>query len=161
MSFLNENRRANIEVSWVPGHMGIEWNDRADKLAKEATELEPATETTTIAKLHRQLCTKMKTEWTIEWVRKPIAGLYTISDHIPPSLAGSHAFHTLDQCILEIVTQVRPGHGYLGKYYQTHNIQGPTNCPCRAGLQTREHIVFKCRSHKEYGNIIDKGAPDH
>ena len=161
MSFLDENRGANIEVSWVPGHMNIEGNDRADELAKEATELEPATETTTIAKLHQQLRAKMKAEWTIEWARKPIAGRYAISDHIPPSLAGSHAFRTLDRHILGIVTQARTGHGYFSEYYQAHNIQEPTNCPCGAGLQTREHIVFECRSHEEYGNIIDKGAPDH
>ena len=144
MSFLNENRGANIEVSWVPGHMNIEGNDRADELAKEATKLELATETTTIAKLHRQLRAKMKAEWTIEWARKPIVGRYTILDRIPPSLAGSHAFRTLDQHILGIVTQARTGHGYFSKYYQAHNIQEPTNCPCGAGLQTREHIVFKC-----------------
>ena len=65
MSFLDKNRRASIEVLWVPGHIRIEGNDRADELAKEATELEPATETTTIAKLHRQLRAKLKTEWTI------------------------------------------------------------------------------------------------
>ena len=36
--------------------MGIEGNDRADEIAKEATELEPATETTTIAKhLHNYM----------------------------------------------------------------------------------------------------------
>ena len=128
MSFLNENRRASIEVSWVPGHMGIEGNDRADELAKEATEIEPTTETTTIAKLHRQLRAKMKTEWAIEWARKPIAGRYAIADRIPPSLAGSHAFRTLDRRILWIVTQARTGHGYFGEYYQTHNIQEPTNC---------------------------------
>ena len=161
MSFLDENRRARIEVSWVPGHMGIEGNDRADELAKEATELEPATETTTIAKLHRQLRAKIKTEWTIEWARKPIAGRYAISDRIPPSLAGSHAFRTLDRRILGIVTQARTGHGYFGEYYQTQNIQEPADCPCGAGLQTREHIAFECRTHEEYGDIIDEGAPDH
>ena len=141
--------------------MGIGGNDRADELAKEATELEPATETTTITKLHRQLRAKLKTEWTIEWARKPIAGRYAISDRIPPSLAGSHAFRTLDRHILGIVTQARTGHGYFGEYYQTLNIQGPINCPSGAGLQTREHIVFECRSHEEYGDIIDEGAPDH
>ena len=44
-------------------------------------------------------------------------------------------------------------------YYQ--NIQEPADCPCGAGLQTREHIVFECRMHEEYGDIIDEGAPDH
>ena len=84
--------------------------------------------------------------------------------HIGPhtaSLAGSHAFRTLDRCVLGIVTQARTGHGYFGGYYQTHNIQEPANCPCGAGLQTRKHIVFKCQTHKEYGDIIDEGAPDH
>ena len=49
--FLNENREAHIEVAWVPGYMGIAGNDRADEVAKEATELEPTTETTTLANL--------------------------------------------------------------------------------------------------------------
>ena len=161
MSFLKENRRANIDFSWVQGHTDIEGNDRADELAKEATGLEPATETTTIVKLHWQLRAKLKTQWTIEWVGKPIAGRYAIADRVPPSLAGSHAFCTLDRCTPGIVTQASAGHGYFGEYYQTHNIQEPANCPCGAGLQTREHIVFKCRPHEEYGNIIDEGAPDH
>ncbi len=44
ITYLDRNRQATIEVSWVPGHMGIEGNDRADKLAKEATDLELAIE---------------------------------------------------------------------------------------------------------------------
>ena len=52
IAFLDTNRRATIEISWVPGHMGIEGNDRADALAKEATGLKPARETTTLVKIH-------------------------------------------------------------------------------------------------------------
>ena len=85
-----------IKVSWVPGHMGIEGNDRADEIAKEATDLKPAVETTTIAKLHWQLCERMKAEWTREWANKPLTGQYAIADCMPPSVAGSHAFRTLD-----------------------------------------------------------------
>ena len=61
-TFLNENERASIEVSWVPGHMNIEGNNRADKLAKGATDFEPPTEITAVAKHHRQLCENTKTE---------------------------------------------------------------------------------------------------
>ena len=95
-TFLGEKRQATIEVSWVPGHMGIEGNDRADELAKEATDLKPAIETTTIAKLHRQLRERLKTEWISEWANKPLTGRYAIADCVPLSLAGSHAFHTLN-----------------------------------------------------------------
>ena len=91
--------------------MGIEGNDRANELAKEATELE----------LH----TKLKTEWTIEWARKSIAGRYAIADRIPPSLAASHAFRTLDRRTLGIVTQTRTGHGYFGEYYQPTTYENP------------------------------------
>ena len=156
MAFLDENKMANIEVSWVPGHMGIEGNERADEIAKGATELEPATETTTIAKLHRQLRDKLKAEWVGEWAKKPM-----IADRIPPPLAGSHALCTLDRCTLGIVTQARTRHGHFGEYYQTHNIREPANCLCGVELQTREDIVFECQTHEEYGNTIDEGAPDH
>ena len=74
--------------------MGIEGNDRADEMVKEALDLEPAIETTTLAKLHRQLRERLKIEWIGEWANKPMTGryIYAIADRIPPVLAGSHAF---------------------------------------------------------------------
>ena len=116
-SFLNENRQATIEVSWVPGHMGLEGNNRADEIAKEPTNLKPTIETTTIVKLHQQLCKRLKTEWISNWATKPPTGRYAIADRTPPSLAGSYAFRTLDRRTLGVVTQARTGHGYFGEYY--------------------------------------------
>jgi len=93
---LDEHREAHIEVAWVPGHMGIAGNNRADKIAKAATKLEPATKTTTLANLFRQIQDSMKLEWVNKWASKPMSGQYTIADHIPPPLAGPHAFCTLN-----------------------------------------------------------------
>jgi len=160
-NFLDEYKRASIEVSWVPGHMGITGNDKADEMAKGATEMEPATETTTLTNLHRQLRNNMRLEWVHEWATKPLTGRYAIADRTPPTLAGSHAFRTLERHTLAVVTQARAGHGYFGEYYQTHNIQESTACPCGEELQTREHIVFECQIHDDHRYIITKGAPDH
>ena len=92
INFLDRNRQATIKVSWVPGHMGIEGNNRADDMAKEATDLKPAIKTTTLAKLHQQLRERLKTEWIQEWAGKPLIGRYTVADCIPPLMAGLHAF---------------------------------------------------------------------
>ena len=161
ITFLDSNRQAMIEISWVPGHMGIEGNDRADEMAKEATDLKPAIETTTMAKLHQQLWERLKMEWICEWANRPMMGRYAVADRIPPSMAGSHAFRTLNRHTLGVATQVRTGHGHFGEYYLTHNIQEPPKCPCSAELQMRDHILFECEIHEEHRHLIDKGAPDH
>ena len=86
---------------------------------------------------------------------------YAVADRILPSVAGLHAFITLDRHTLGVVTQARTGHGHLGEYYLTHNIQESSECSCGAELQTRDHIVFECEIHEEHGHLIDEGAPDH
>ena len=90
-----------------------------------------------------------------------MTGRYAIADRIPPSLAGSHAFRTLDRHTLGIVTKARTGHGYFGEYYLTHNIHEPSDCPCGAELQTRDHILFDCLIHEKHEHLINEGAPDH
>ena len=60
-----------------------------------------------------------------------------------------------------IVTQARTGHRHFSEYYLTHNIREPSECPCGAELQTRDHILFECEIHEEHGYLIDEGAPDH
>ena len=151
IAFLDVNRRATLEVSWVPGHMGIEGNDRADALAKEATDLEPARETTTLAKLYQQLREEMKSKWITEWANKPMTGPYAIADRIPPSLAGPHTFRTLDRNTLGLVTQERTGYGHFGEYYITHNIQEPSECPCGAETQMHDHVLSNARYMKSTG----------
>jgi hypothetical protein len=63
-------------------------NDRAYELANEPTELEPITETTTIAKLHQQIHDKLKEEWISEWARcrklgfgmRALSVIFTLAD---------------------------------------------------------------------------------
>jgi len=43
-------------------------------MAMEVTELEPATEITTLATLFRQIQNSMKLEWVNDWASKPMTG---------------------------------------------------------------------------------------
>ena len=54
----------------------------------------------------------------------------------------------------------------LGRRHEIHVFSGQTVRTLRNSLdsvvvQTREHVVFECRTHEEYADIIDEGAPDH
>ena len=108
-TFLEENRRVNTEVSWVPGHMGIDGNNKADGIAKGATKLEPATKTTTIVKLHRQLRDEIDQRMGEETHDRTI-------HHRSPHTALPSRF-TLDRRTLGIRTQARTGHGHFDEYY--------------------------------------------
>ena len=71
-------------------------NDRADEIAKEATELELATETTTLPNSCRQIQDSMKLEWISKSASMPMTVRYAMFGPIPP-------YHTLNQYRLGVV----------------------------------------------------------
>ncbi|CAA7265988.1 unnamed protein product [Cyclocybe aegerita] len=43
------------------------------------------------------------------------------------------------------VCQCITGHAPIGAYYRRFKINEPHGCTCRAALQSRQHILFRCR----------------
>ena len=58
------SKGGSISLNWVPGHVDIQGNELADKLAKEATRLEPSTNETSFGVLSQ----KAKEVSTKEWL---------------------------------------------------------------------------------------------
>ncbi|KAF8522409.1 hypothetical protein BU17DRAFT_86964 [Hysterangium stoloniferum] len=126
-SLLSSRRYTNVEVSWVPGHMGIQGNERADALAKRATTAKSVLHSTMSwerAKVHAVK------EWGKEWAVKPHTNASALVLTKPPSLklaaihksfTGSRAQHTL-------LIQVIFGTASLGN---TTTASSPT-CPLHA-----------------------------
>ena len=103
---LEENKRAtwehyddpahSIEVSWCPSHCNIPGIDKADELAKEATQLAwSAPIGTSRAFALRRAKATTQSAWIRDWQKSPRKGRFAIANRIPPSLNSTKHFTEL------------------------------------------------------------------
>lgn len=144
--FLDANSTNRISVRWCPSHCGIRGNERADRLAKQATTL-PSTTLTTRSNAVRRAKLAAQKEWTKEWRASPHQGWFTVADRIPPSLKPTkHALRLANKReIYGRIVQARTGHEYTGEFRRRFAFDEPYTCPCdNTTLETREHILVHC-----------------
>jgi ribonuclease HI len=148
VEFLDENEAHTINISWCPGHSGIRGNERADRLAKQATEL-ARTSPIGVTRFNAIRRAKLAThkEWKQEWMKAPKQGWYAPADRIPPSLQPTKHAKALStkRELFGRVVQARTGHGYTGEFRHRFFPTEPIMCPCGDGsIETREHILAAC-----------------
>jgi len=137
---LDTHENLKISISWCPSHCGISGNDRADKLAKEATEL------------GRQI------PFSATYSRQ---GRYAIANRNQPSLNPTPHFQNLKNYreVFGRVIQCRTGHSYTGDFRRSFLplSPDPTTCPCdNETLETREHILRECTRFTQHRDILEK-----
>jgi ribonuclease HI len=134
---LTDNPRIHITLAWCPSHSDIRGNDRADTLAKQATEQahnSPINVTRTNA-LRRAKATATKL-WIKEWKKTALVGHYAIANRFPPSLKPTPHFTALknQRELFGRTVQCRSGHGYTGEFRREFKLEGPYSCPCSEPL---------------------------
>jgi ribonuclease HI len=104
-------RNNSLHIQWVPGHVDVEGNERADKLAKEATQKTPPPRVkTSLSYLRRVVKAKRNTEWREVWTAMPNKGRnYTGTFRSKPDAI----FLTNKRQLVATVTQIRTNVGYL------------------------------------------------
>ncbi|UYV64838.1 hypothetical protein LAZ67_3002121 [Cordylochernes scorpioides] len=137
------NTNQNVKLCWVPGHCGIDGNERADRAAKNAavSTLEP-----TFSILPRSLArnhsrTAALDAWTEVYCR----------DHSNRHLR--RIAHTPDR-LLQFLPKVRPGevtttlltgHGHVRADLVLWQPGEDPSCPhCMEEQQTVDHLLFRC-----------------
>ena len=157
---LTSHNNLKISISWCPSHCGITGNERADKLAKEATELErqiPFSVSHSNAK-RRAKSSSLKL-WQIDWKNSPRTGRYAIANRLKPSLNPTTHFKNLknNREIFGRVIQCRTGHSYTGDFRRSFlpQSQEPITCPCdNETIETREHILRECSRFSQHCDIL-------
>jgi len=160
---LTSDQRIKVTLSWCPSHSGIQGNERADALAKEATEQacnSPIGVTRTNAlRRTKVIATKL---WQREWRKSALMGHFAIANRFPPSLNTTHHF-TAQRNNRELfgrTLQCRTGHGHTGEFRQRFSLDGQYECPCGEPTETREHILRNCPRYDHFRHRLEKASPE-
>lgn len=147
----------HVTIEWVPGHHKIKGNDRADKLAKTGSRLEPPDPTwQSISYIGASWTKSLCETWADRWAQTPrnARSDYTRADHFPPQLSVTHRFTESSRVTFSRLVQARTGHAHIGSYYSRFVPTESTECPCGEQLQTREHILHECTLYDRYRHLL-------
>ena len=162
-----------VEVRWIPAHIGVDGNERADSAAKEAKGwrkvkrrngklIEIDTSHTSPSPnlpylrsaVKASLTEKLHAEWEDDW-HKETKGrtLYKIAPK--PSRKVLHLHNKLPKWTSSLMVQMRTGKIGLRKFLYERNVPDISNteCACGEGEETVRHVLTECSQFSELRKI--------
>ena len=142
-------RGIKTHIHWVPGHINVKGNKRADILAKEGTKAKrlPRDATTSITYFKRKNKEQQMMTWNARWPTMKRGHSY----HGQPANNLHPLLRNHPSCkLVSTVIQMRTGHGYNRQYLAripTSSIESPL-CPCDYRKQSPRQLLLDCKNSK-------------
>lgn len=146
------DRGNTVSLEWVPGHVNVRGNERADKLAKQATDLPPEGNGISYGYFCMQAKAVIYTDWEKRLKSTPSSTFSRTFD-----LVGRRRFipPTHEREPASAFYQLRIGHGYFKSYLYRFNHAISDRCRCSGtAAQTPRHLLLKCPITRPYRTLF-------
>ena len=133
-----------IMFLWVPSHVGIPGNDRADRAAKAALDLDVSFCRIPYTDFRPVIHTYVYATWQSFW-----DGQFENKLHkAKPNLGTCAPIYDMSRRDQLVMARTRIGHTYLTQGYLLRGEEAPVCVPCRERL-TVEHILIQCTEFED------------
>ena len=132
------SEKSSAVLQWIPSHCGIAGNEKADALAKAASQRDQSAHPVT----YREAKSIIKNGFGARWKKNM---------KLEP---GKDAIHLLERDGQTRLFRLRTGHCRLLSHLYKLKISHTNECPCGTGIQDAEHVLQDCPTHVEERNKI-------
>ena len=137
-----ERQGKEIIFLWVPGHIGVSGNEKADSLAKQALQLpRPTTNLVPYTDIKPKIKESLKTQWQSLWNNNTNNKLHEIQGEV----GHGTLYRGLCRRDAVVLCRARIGHTHLTHSYLLKGEPAPVCFHCQV-THTVKHIFTSCRA---------------
>lgn len=134
----------DVSLFWVKAHVGVQDNERADYLAKEAalkSKKKPDYDCCPVSFVKRQIRMESLDEWNRRYKNSGTAS--TTKMFFPDAIDAFKVMKNMKPAGVE--TQILTGHGGFSEYLHRFKCKGSPSCICEPdALESIPHILIEC-----------------